>query len=474
MASQIPDDLTETEEVQWVDRLAEQLQSSHGSKCPWKGHECAEAMYSLPLATSRETVDNTCQFAADLLPFDGNLPVTRSPLSPFQRSLLCDLGPGALKIQETSSSSSSGNSDDCQNKRRHQPQNEASNMQVFSALVLSLFGWRVDKSISQPTVKCEMCFRSAGLWLFRSVADKLKDQSGEPITSDNVDGNGDYDDNNEKVARESGALSDFNVVSEHRSFCCWVYASKKGNVMSEDSAPLQSGSATGAILPGWQKVIGSILRAKAVHRTEEASSASDGDSDSDESESSHTDDDKGEGGHTSRQRTLSDLEHDTELDELKRFKPFNISAISSAAEAFGIPFSTSLLVRAARQLESHVLGKQQNSEEAVTTQDTNIDASENEIQIPLQDAWESDASIRLGIDEDTVTTKALESNPDDVDEDIPPPIDISGLSALLGDSTLASALEDPAKAQLILDYVKGLIVAKNQEAVLHHSSTSGS
>ncbi|KAJ2211125.1 hypothetical protein EV179_005737 [Coemansia sp. RSA 487] len=291
---------------------------------------------------------------------------------------------------------------------------------------------------------------------------------------DNVDGNGDYDDNNEKVARESGALSDFNVVSEHRSFCCWVYASKKGNVMSEDSAPLQSGSATGAILPGWQKVIGSILRAKAVHRTEEASSASDGDSDSDESESSHTDDDKGEGGHTSRQRTLSDLEHDTELDELKRFKPFNISAISSAAEAFGIPFSTSLLVRAARQLESHVLGKQQNSEEAVTTQDTNIDASENEIQIPLQDAWESDASIRLGIDEDTVTTKALESNPDDVDEDIPPPIDISGLSALLGDSTLASALEDPAKAQLILDYVKGLIVAKNQEAVLHHSSTSGS
>ncbi|KAJ2740221.1 hypothetical protein GGI19_007174, partial [Coemansia pectinata] len=34
----------------------------------------------------------------------------------------------------------------------------------------------------------------------------------------------------------------------------------------------------------------------------------------------------------------------------KRLKPFNISAISAAAEAFGIPFSMALLARATKKL----------------------------------------------------------------------------------------------------------------------------
>ncbi|KAJ2385445.1 hypothetical protein GGI23_006710 [Coemansia sp. RSA 2559] len=205
------------------------------------------------------------------------------------------------------------------------------------------------------------------------------------------------------------------------------------------------------MIPGWQKVISSVLRARTVYKSEEAGSSSGDYSNSGESESSDTDDDKGSSGHSARQqRIVSDLEHDTEVETLKRFKPFNISAISSAAEAFGIPFSTSLLVEAAKRLR-----------EPAMSQDTGISYPPGSaLQPSLQNVSESGPSVRLGIAE--VVANVADGNADDVEEDIPAPIDMSGLASVLGDSTLACALEDPEKAQLILEYVKGLLKAKNQ------------
>ncbi|KAJ1903452.1 hypothetical protein LPJ81_003050 [Coemansia sp. IMI 209127] len=199
-----------------------------------------------------------------------------------------------------------------------------------------------------------------------------------------------------------------------------------------------------------RQVISSVLRARTVYKSEEAGSSSGDYSNSGESESSDTDDDKGSSGHSAKQqRIVSDLEYGAELGALKRFKPFNISAISSAAEAFGIPFSTSLLVEAAKRLR-----------EPTKAQNTGISHSESDLQPSLLNASESDSSVRLGLAEDAANV--ADGNADDVEEDIPAPIDMSGLASVLGDSTLACALEDPEKAQLILEYVKGLLKAKNQ------------
>ncbi|KAJ2846469.1 hypothetical protein IWW36_004339 [Coemansia brasiliensis] len=391
--AQLPDDLTEDEEVRWIERLAQQLQESHEGSCLWKGRACPENIYSAPLVTSRETVEEVCQHAVHLLEFGEKLPAVDHPLTSFQQGLVRDLGSRVLHLYASDNGRSPERSE------------------IFSALSLALFGWRYDKSKSQATIKCEWCFRSAGLWLFKGVFATNGSDSAQQLRL-------------------------FNPVDEHRSFCYW----SRGSGADNES------------IAGWKKVMASILRAKTIDSSNFSATSDYNDKDvASDSNSKDADDSS---------------------DILRRLKPFNISAISSAAEAFGIPFSMSQLALAVQRLASapashatvstsslpHTMPLEPTSESSVllrTTVDENFGISATQ-----PDEWDSDVLRTHFSDEDN------NDQPANVDgsDDIPEPIDTSGLAALLGDSTLADALEDPAKSKAILEYVKNLLKARNSQA----------
>ncbi|KAJ2809287.1 hypothetical protein H4R20_000190 [Coemansia guatemalensis] len=447
LLAQIPDDLNDEEEVRWIGRLAQQLQTAHNTGCSWKGHPCASSVYSVPLATSRETVDEICQYTADLLEFRGQLPATDQPLSAFEQGLLRDLQRKVVDICKSTDEQMSTPDDS----------------DVNSALLLALFGWRIDKAKPQPAVKCELCFRSAGLWLFQSANDANEDN--------NASGN-----------EDSSTTRRFNVVDEHRAFCYWargsdIEAEPESNAIATDLSPTET-------IPGWKKIMASILRARTMDRNSGQSSGDRPTADDSSFEDKHDMD-----GEVHRLRA------DGEESSLQQLRPFNYSAISSAAEAFGIPFSKSLLARATKLLASgNTLTLPPTATAATASASTSAPAAaqtsgassitvnnysslesgsgssvllrttddgreiSDDGDVNIDGGWESDGSDipEVGRDRD--------DSMDNIDEDIPAPIDTSGLASLVGDSSLASALEDPTKAKAILEYVKGLLKARNSHA----------
>ncbi|KAJ2026176.1 hypothetical protein IWW57_003127 [Coemansia sp. S610] len=422
LIAELPDDLTGSEEIRWIERLNQMLQSSHNANCAWKGHECSESIYSIPLATSQETVDEICRHAADLLGFAGLLPTTEHPLSSFQSGLLRDLRRKVITLhgQKGDNETSPGDSD------------------VASALVLALFGWRADRAMPRPAIKCELCFRSAGLWLFQSAS--------APRTEATTDATGD----------QSEALP-FNAVDEHRSFCYWAHGSAATPEQPSGTGANSATTAAGAV-PGWQKVIASILRAKTMSSensgsSSETSSGADGSSSGTDEDSSGLEEARGELG----------VGQDDAL--FKRLKPFNISAISAAAEAFGIPFSMSLLARATKRL-AQLTGTAESSPHtsvlltAPADEHSGLDFLDDSLLVGAHSEWESDGPPEAELGGDA--SHAAEHGDGDDDDGIVSTIDTSGLASLLGGSSLASALEDPAQAQAILEYVKNLLRAKNQ------------
>ncbi|KAJ2502776.1 hypothetical protein GGH96_000793 [Coemansia sp. RSA 1972] len=426
LIAQIPDDLTDDEEVRWIERLAQQLQISHDDACPWKNRACAAKIYSAPLVTSREAVDEVCQCAADMLEFGKQLPTTEQPLSTFQQRLLCDLKPRVIEIFKAANTTEA----------------DACDASVLSALSLALFGWRSDKTKPQPAVQCNMCFRSAGLWLFQNANASESDENTQ-------------------------ALHPFNAVEEHRAFCYWVRGSDVDSEQSESTSVNASNLSSTEAIPGWKKTAASILRAKTMDSSTYRTSS---DADSDDGENKGLDGDK------AAKSALVATEDGSEL--LHKLKPFNISAIASAAEAFGIPFSMSQLALAMRKLVSDaapptaagVLARpagatdvtpisepSHNSSVLLRTSadgQTIIDSHDGGVQSD----WESDDIIR------PYDSDGDGGDIEPVDDDIPDPIDTSGLASLLGGSTLASALEDPSKAKAIMEYVKSLLKAKNSQA----------
>ncbi|KAJ2909916.1 Nuclear-interacting partner of ALK, partial [Coemansia aciculifera] len=345
LIAELPDDLTGSEEVRWIERLNQMLQSSHNANCPWKGHECSESIYSVPLATSQETVDDICRHAADILGFSDQLPATEHPLNSFQSSLLRDLRRKVIALRSEKNDSEAPPSD----------------CNAASALVLALLGWRADTSMQRPTIKCELCFRSVGLWLFRGAA-------GRTNHSD---------------------LQTFNVVDEHRSFCYWAHGSVAMPERSESSsAPVNMASASA--MPGWQKTIASILRAKTMSN---ANSNSSSDTSSDEA-SSGTDDGGSNG--TDKDNTVEASQGDSAF---KRLKPFNISAISAAAEAFGIPFSMSLLARATNKLALMTSTTELSLQQPISTttsvdEHSGLDSLDDSLLAGAHSDWESDGPAR--------------------------------------------------------------------------------
>ncbi|KAJ1952738.1 hypothetical protein EC988_003388 [Linderina pennispora] len=390
--AQIPDDLDDDEEVLWVDRISQQLQSSHNDRCPWKGNECDKALYGLPLATSKEVVDNICEYAVDLLKPREQFPALVHPLSSFQVNLLSDLAGKIVGESETTTKAD-----------------------AESALILALFGWRPDPEFSKPAVKCELCFRSVGLWLFQNNGDAARDT--------------------------------LNVADEHRSFCYWTRGSDAA-ASANSSAPTAALSA--CCIPGWQKAAASILRAKTIGVGTET-----------------TGDDSGSNESAGSRGPSSDDGSASQTDLLKKLRPFNISAISSAAEAFGIPFSTSMLAEATRRLASIMAAENSFGESGHTSTASAGDHSESAVLF-AEEAPDSDFAddMRWG---DNQEPTAGDENVDDI---IPEPIDTSGIASLVGGSSLASALEDPAKAHAILEYVKGLLKARNQASVAATSDIS--
>ncbi|KAJ2081396.1 mannosyltransferase [Coemansia sp. RSA 988] len=423
LLAQIPDDLNDEEEVRWIGRLAEQLQSAHNAGCPWKGHPCASSVYSVPLATSRETVDEICQYTADILKFRGHLPATDQPLSAFERGLLRDLQHKVADVYKSTKEETVA----------------PDNSDVDSALLLALFGWRIDKAKPQPAVKCELCFRSAGLWLFQSASDS---NEGKKVLVD----------------EESSTTRRFNVVDEHRAFCYWARGS---DIESElESNDMTTDVCSTEIIPGWKKIMASILRARTMDRN---SGQGLGDKPTADDGSSENED--GAGGEMYRLRA------EGEEPSFQQLRPFNFSAISSAAEAFGIPFSKSLLARATKMLASNNLPSTATTAAASVSQTFGAPpataTSDNHSSLELgsgssvllrttDDGQEiSDhGSVHIDAESDSSDMpggREYNSDMDNIDEDIPAPIDTSGLASLVGDSSLASALEDPTKAKAILE-----------------------
>ncbi|KAJ2761258.1 hypothetical protein IWQ56_005297 [Coemansia nantahalensis] len=385
LIAEIPDDLAVDEEVRWVGRLAEQLQSSHDAECPWRGHACSGSTYSVPLLTSREAVDDICQRAAELLESRAQLPALDHPLSAFQLSLLRDLCRNVVAI-----------------RKEVEPDGAASaDGRVLSAVLLTLFGWRRDRPGPRPTITCSMCLRSAGLWLFRGA-----DSHG---------------------GEDESPTRPFSVVGEHRAFCYWV---RGQDVESELAAEAN---------PGWKNTMASVLRA----RTIAGDGISDSSSESGPGDDSGTADGGGDGGPDGAEAVL------------KKLKPFNISAISSAAEAFGIPFSKALLTQAIKLL-SPSSGPPPPLPSPLAAAGTAADAGAWPGRGPPAQSPAADDGVREAEDGGRETWRA-----DDTDDDIPASIDTSGLAAFLEGGTLASALEDPAKAKAILEYVKDLLRAKS-------------
>ncbi|KAJ2498276.1 hypothetical protein IWW47_003502 [Coemansia sp. RSA 2052] len=430
LIAELPDDLTGSEEVRWIERLSQMLQSSHNANCPWKGHECSESIYSVPLATSQETVDEICRHAADLLGFAGLLPATEHPLSSFQSGLLRDLRRKALALHGEKSESEAPPGD----------------CDVASALVLALLGWRADPSVPRPAIKCELCFRSVGLWLFRSA-----DGSRTGLAAD--------------AASTRGDIQPFNVVDEHRAFCYWAHGSAATPEKPGGSNTPANATSASAV-PGWQKTIASILRAKTMSN-ENNGSSSESSSDADAGEASSGTDDDGSG--TDKDSDKAGMGQDEAM--FKRLKPFNISAISAAAEAFGIPFSMGLLARATKKLALMTGVAEPSPQSSILTttsadEHPRFDFLDDPLLAGAHSGWESDRPARADMDSDTGLVEhgnvVEEQSNDDQDDGIPSSIDTSGLASLLGDSSLASALEDPAQAHAILEYVKSLLRAKNQ------------
>ncbi|KAJ1964711.1 hypothetical protein GGI12_001252 [Dipsacomyces acuminosporus] len=460
LIAQLPDDLTDDEEVRWIERLSQQLQSSHKSNCPWRDHACAESIYSMPLSTSKEAVESVCQDAVGMLAFKQQLPETTHPLSTFQQGLIRDLQP-KVKAQFGNANPDCPAPDDCD---------------VVSALTLTLFGWRADNSMPRAAIKCGLCFRSAGLWLFKNAHSQTSGTTNPEARDDEDETPG-------------TGLRKFNALDEHRPFCYWV----RGSAATADTQAKSKNALSANTLPGWQKTVASVLRAKTIDVSSSSgssiSSRSEGTGESANSlarpGASRNAVDANAGASSTQTSALSGR-HDTAEDSsiLKRLKPFNISAISSAAEAFGIPFNLSLLAQATRRLSSLVPTHHSQQQGGADTANTALNAAAggdgsilltesingaphllatSGSQQRLPDAgtvWESDAMPdELHIHEDATEAPHLPESPTD---DIPEPIDTSGIASLLGESSLASALEDPAKAQAILEYVKSLLKAKNQ------------
>ncbi|KAJ2742446.1 hypothetical protein GGI20_004481 [Coemansia sp. BCRC 34301] len=417
LIAELPDDLTGSEEIRWIERLNQMLQSSHNTNCSWKGHECSESIYSVPLATSQETVDEICQHAADLLSFAGLLPATEHPLSSFQSGLLRDLRRKVLALHGENSDSEASPSD----------------CSVASALVLALLGWRADHSMSRSAIKCELCFRSVGLWLFRSADGSCTELAASSHNDD---------------------LRPFNAVDEHRSFCYWAHGSIS-LLEHSGSSNTPASAASASSVAGWQKTIASILRAKTMSNGISGSSS---DTSTDEASSEADDGD----GTTDKNSGRADVGQDSAA--FKRLKPFNISAISAAAEAFGIPFSMALLARATQKL-ARLAGEaepplQSPIQLAETVGEHSVfDFTDDSLAVGAHSDWEADVPAGAEMDNDTSPEEQCNG---DQDDGITSSIDTSGLASLLGDSSLASALEDPAQAQAILEYVKSLLRAKNQ------------
>ncbi|KAJ2340953.1 hypothetical protein GGH92_006031 [Coemansia sp. RSA 2673] len=290
----------------------------------------------------------------------------------------------------------------------------------------------------RPAIKCELCFRSAGLWLFQSVS-----SSRTGTTPDTTSG--------------QSEAQPFNAVDEHRSFCYWAHGSAATPEQS-NSAGANSIANSASAVPGWQKTIASILRAKTMSN-ENNGSSSESSSDAGET-SSGTDED---GGGLGEARNRAGVGQDDAM--FKRLKPFNISAISAAAEAFGIPFSMALLARATKKLALMTGAAESSPHSSVLLtapidEHSGFDFLDDSLLVGAHSDWESDGPPEAGMGGDA--SHATEPVNEEDDDGIASSIDTSGLASLLGDSSLASALEDPAQAQAILEYVKNLLRAKNQ------------
>ncbi|KAJ2888712.1 hypothetical protein FB639_000446, partial [Coemansia asiatica] len=377
LIAELPEDLTDSEETLWIERLGQQLQSSHSASCPWKEHESAASVYSVPLATSKETVDDLCQQAADILAFSDHFPNIEHPLTAFQSSLLRTLTKSVLEIFAGRNSSELKPDDD----------------QVMVSLVLALFGWRKDMFIARPTVKCELCFRSVGLWLF--------DRSNRPVS----EGKGVTD---RVKSLDSGSRA-FVADGEHRTFCYWAHGSDTDCKQTRSSSTVsktdisatvsaQQSTTDGTRIPGWQNIIASLLCAKAMgigrfsgtsESTSTSASASGSASGSSSAEYISSTDGSEPDSSTEESSTNNRLANKCSRPKaLQQLKPFNISAISSAAAAFGIPFSSNLLSRAMQRLSAATAGIAESSNASVLLTES----------IGDHDRWDADdfgSSMRL-------------------------------------------------------------------------------
>ncbi|ORY07353.1 hypothetical protein K493DRAFT_310266 [Basidiobolus meristosporus CBS 931.73] len=202
-------------------RYHEQLTSSHNKACPWRGHPCDYAVYKFP-ATS--TFNLTIEFQERIQAMKNigeELPIVTSDLPESQVESILPLS--QLDSQEYSPA-------------------------ILKSLVcLSLFGWTGTKLANRHGLKCDLCHRKVGLWMFQNHTGGNTPSSESVEATDSVEKEIDQLDAAKGNKQE---LASFDLMSEHRWYCSWIH----GNI-NDPSIESSSISEQSSDKPGWKQTL---------------------------------------------------------------------------------------------------------------------------------------------------------------------------------------------------------------------------
>ncbi|KAJ1922307.1 hypothetical protein H4219_000169, partial [Mycoemilia scoparia] len=346
----------------------------------------------------------------------------------------------------------------------------------LSAAILTLFGWRADCIASKPTLKCEMCFRVVGLWMFKNHEE---DHTRNDVMGDS---NGDGGRTTKEGALETTmdiCTQDFDAEKEHRSYCYWINRDPSGSVeldsLDPDRAAAQpiiesqdtlSGDITleklqgfvKTMIPGWQREFSTLLthisRSNSVPFPSESRVSP----------------------QIPARSNIIQPNQTGKQSPLLSTKPKDVNALTQRAKnILRTPLKPQKHAAIQKSVSPAGNGQQPRSQQATAPRNASsplISHTKSTLLSPSHPATQqasalpahqpvSSAPTQI---QTSVTTSATSAptNAEPLTDELFPSLDLSGLSDLLGGSNLASALEDPDKAQAILNYVKGLLKSRNE------------
>lgn len=171
-----------------------------------------DSIFKLPLANAPATLEGLRERYDELLSRKNNLPYTFNIRTPpnYNFDTIKNYLPKNFFVSPTEPNPDNGSKPDVNRV----------------ALTMALFGWQGhihDRLGNQPdSVSCQACFRSLGLWLFKS---KEVDSAGKEVVG--------------------ARMSALDAAQEHRDYCPWRNAASQNGL----SATAKLGSTA---VPGWE------------------------------------------------------------------------------------------------------------------------------------------------------------------------------------------------------------------------------